>query len=190
MSTSAKLRALFARCVRELERLDADWAVGGAFAMAAHGYTRETRDIDLFIGDDAREPLLAALRAHGVAVDEVVEDIHYAAIPDRRDPEARIDLLFPSSEPDVSAMMTVRPALVLKKKVPVWPLHLMVANKLMSGRDKDALDLAELRKRGLIDAGRVLEALREMREPAAIKRLQRLMDARAPRYLRGRGSPY
>jgi len=181
MSAPAKLRAAFARCVRELERLDADWAVGGAFAMAAHGYTRATRDIDLFIGDDAREPLLAALRAHGVAVDEVVEDIHYAAIPDRRDPESRIDLLFPSSEPDVSAMMSARPALVLRKKVPVWPLHLIVANKLLSERHKDALDLEELRKRGLVDAGRVLEVLQELREPGAIKRLQRLMAARSRR---------
>ena len=35
MTVSPKLRALFARCVRELEKLDADWAVGGALAMAA-----------------------------------------------------------------------------------------------------------------------------------------------------------
>ncbi len=193
MSASPKLRALFARCVRELSRLDADWAVGGAFAMAAHGYTRETRDIDLFIGDDAREPLLAALRAHGVAVEEIVEDIHYAAIPDRRDPEARVDLLFPSSEPDVSAVMAARPALVLRRKVPVWPLHLIVANKLLSERAKDAHDLVELRQRGLIDAGRVLEVLQEMKERGAIERLRRLVGARqrgARRYLRGRGSPY
>lgn len=178
MTVSPKLRALFARCVRELERLDADWAVGGAFAMAAHGYTRETSDIDLFIGDDAREPLLAALRARGVAVDEVLEDIHYAAIPDRRDPEQRIDLLFPSSEPDVSALMAARPASVLRRRVPVWPLHLIVAAKLMSSRAKDAHDIVELHKRGLIDAGRVLDALQDMGEPAAIKRLQALVRGR------------
>ncbi len=181
MSASPKLRALFSTCVRELERLDADWAVGGAFAMAAHGYTRETRDIDLFIGDDVREQLLAALRARGIAVDEVLEHIHYAAMPDRKDPEARVDLLFPSSEPDVSAMMSARPAQVLRRKVPVWPLHLIVANKLLSDRDKDAHDLAELRKRGLIDASRVLEVLQDMHEPAAIKRLQALVGARRSR---------
>lgn len=181
MTTSPKLRALFARCARTLAALDADWAVGGAFAMAAHGYTRATRDIDLFIGDDVREPLLASLRARGVAVDEILEHIHYAAIPDRRDPEARVDLLFPSSEPDVSAMMSARPAQVLRRRVPVWPLHLIVANKLLSERDKDAHDLAELRKRGLIDAGRVLEVLQELGERGAIKRLQALVGGRRSR---------
>lgn len=175
MSASRALRALFALCARELDKLEADWAVGGAFAMGAHGYTRATRDIDLFIGDDVREDLLAALRARGVAVEEVVEDIHYAAIPDRRDPEERVDLLFPSSEPDVSALMAARPAKVLDRQVPVWPLHYIVANKLLSERDKDAQDLGELRKRGLIDAPRVLEVLQEMREPAAIRRLARLV---------------
>lgn len=178
MTTSPKLRALFARCARTLAALDADWAVGGAFAMAAHGYTRATRDIDLFIGDDAREPLLAALRSQGVAVDEVLEHIHYAAIPDRRDPEERIDLLFPSSEPDVSALMAARPASVLRYRVPVWPLHLIVVAKLLSDRDKDRHDLAELRKRGLIDAGRVLDVLQEMKEPTAIRRLRALVGGR------------
>jgi hypothetical protein len=55
-------------CADELDALDADWAVAGATAMQVHGYTRATRDVDLFIGDDVRPELLARLRARAIPV--------------------------------------------------------------------------------------------------------------------------
>lgn len=163
---------------KELDRRDAEWAVGGAVAMAAHGYKRDTEDIDIFAGDDVREDLFAHLKEKRIDVDEIVPEIHYTAIPDPSRPEVRVDFLFPSAEPDVSAIMNPARARLGRHEMPVWPMHLIVASKLLSTRDKDAFDLGELRNRGLVDADAVVRVLQEMREREAITRLRELMKPR------------
>jgi hypothetical protein len=57
VSDRALLRLLDV-CAQQLDALEADWAIAGATALAVHGYERATKDIDLFMGDDAREALL------------------------------------------------------------------------------------------------------------------------------------
>lgn len=104
-----ELRRLLVVCAEVLDDLDADWAVGGALAMAAHGFTRQTEDVDICIGDDVREELLERLTRRGHDPQEVFEPIHYALVPNLAKPEVRIDLLFPSSAPETLAIMARGP---------------------------------------------------------------------------------
>jgi hypothetical protein len=157
-----------------LTRMDADWAVGGALAMAAHGYVRETQDIDVFISPDFREQLLQKLDDKKIHVITVAEDLHYA-IPSKGSVEERVDLMFPYADPDISAIAVPDYATVDGKKRPVWPLDLIVVSKLMGDREKDAHDLVALRQRGMVDAKAVHTILGHMGEDHAIARLQILM---------------
>jgi hypothetical protein len=169
----------FRECTRALRRMDTEWAVGGAEAMAAHGYQRETLDVDLFIGDDARDDLIGALERKNLPVITVLEGVHYAVTPDPKHDEVRIDLLFPSDEPEVTAIWKPVDAVIADEKVPVIRLEYIAASKLLTdpaserGR-KDAGDLAELHRRGMIDGPKVLDVLNHCpgRGPAK----QRLMD--------------
>lgn len=164
-----------------LTRVGADWAVGGALAMAAHGFTRETQDIDVFIDPEHRAQVLAGLQKQRISVIVLAEDYHYAIQPKRAGPEERVDLLFPYSEPDVSAIAVPDYGTVDGKRRPVWPLSLIVVNKLMGDREKDGSDLVSLRARGLIDGADVLQILEHMAEHEAIKRLRTLMGPRRHR---------
>jgi hypothetical protein len=170
------------RVAKELEALDADWAVGGAVAMAAHGYTRETADVDLFIGDDVREELLARLAADdSLDLIELMEPFHYGVVEKGAATDARLDLLFPSLGIESLAVMAADRAPVFGESMPVWPLHHIVAAKLVTDprvdparAAKDAQDLRELRDRGLIDAARVHELLEDVGDRGARRRLREL----------------
>src|SRR5687767_11340801 len=93
---SKSVERIVLACAKELDALDADWAIGGAAAMAVHGYERATKDIDLFIGDDVREELLDRLRARALPILAAMPPIHYALVPNPRRPDERVDLLFPA----------------------------------------------------------------------------------------------
>lgn len=174
-----------AACAEELDDLDADWAVAGATAMAVHGYERATKDVDLFVGDDVREALLARLRRRRLVVEAVFPPSHYAIHPRRSvDPERRVDLLFPALGVESLGLMAARPASIMGRQMPVLPLAHLVAAKLLvdpvyerARADKDASDLGELRIRGLIDSGRVAAILEDLGDADALERLQRLMKA-------------
>jgi len=186
----------FRECTRALRPMDTEWAIGGAEAMAAHGYQRETLDVDFFIGDDAREELLATLERRRLPVITVLEGVHYAVTPNLKQDDVRIDLLFPSDEPEVTAIWKPTDAVIADEKVPVIRLEYIVASKLLTDPasergQKDAGDLSELHRRGMIDGPTVLEVLNHCpgRGPAK----QRLMDliagperSHAPRQRRAR----
>lgn len=169
-------------CARELDRLGADWAIGGAVAMAAQGYVRATGDVDLFVGDDVRAELLAALRKRSIPVIETMEPVHYTIIPDRTKPDSRVDLLFPALGIETLAMMAATRLPLFGKRLPVWPLPHIVAHKLATDPEvdadraaKDASDLRELRARGLVDTLKIAELLDDVRDGAAKTRLFELM---------------
>lgn len=177
-------------CAEELDRLDADWAVAGATAMQAHGFSRATRDVDLFIGDDARVGLLARLRERGLPVTAIFAPHHYRLAPvGRRDAEASIDLLFPALGVESLGILAARRMPVAGVAMPVVPLPHLVALKLGSDPEidparhaRDQADLLALRDRGLIDVGRVLEVLDDVGDSGARARLGRLGAApTAPR---------
>lgn len=182
-------RALRA-CAEELDALGADWAVAGATAMQAHGYTRATRDVDLFIGDDARAELLGRLRARAVPVKAIFSPHHYRIDPPgRKDPEASVDLLFPSLGIESLGLLAARPGMIDGTKMPIVPLHHIVALKLSTDPNvdpsrylRDQADLVALRDRGLVDPLRVGQILEDVSDGEARARLIDLVaSARAPR---------
>lgn len=172
-----------------LDDLEADWAIGGAVAMAAHGYTRETADVDLFIGDDVREDLLAHLAADpSLDVIELMAPFHYGVVPKGGSTAARLDLLFPALGIESLAVMAARRAPVFGHDMPVWPLQHIVAAKLVTDPQvdparaaRDAQDLRELRDRGLIDVPRVHELLEDVRDRGARRRLAELTAPARPK---------
>lgn len=179
------LARLLKSCATELGKLDADWAVAGAVAMAVHGYERATRDVDLLIADDAREPLLERLADRGIPVEDVFPPVHYAIAPQGSShSEVGIDLLFPALGVETLALMAAQPMLVGKLRVPVIPLHHLVATKLLvdPGEDperyaRDLQDLRALRLRGLVDARRVEGVLADVGDRSALVRLRALMKS-------------
>lgn len=166
MKLTPALEVALKQCTAVLRRLDTEWAIGGAVAMAAHGYTRATRDVDLFVGDDAREELLEALRERSAPVLEVNEPYHYALLANPDDAEERVDLLFPSDQPEVGAIWRPVDAVIAGEKMPVMRCEHLVASKLLTEPAseryaKDHADLLALRDRNLVDGPRVLEVLKE-----------------------------
>ncbi len=181
----ADLTKLLRTVARELDELDADWAVGGAVAMGTHGFVRATQDIDLFIADEVREDLLERLSAQGIYAEEVFEPVHYTIVPRRQAADVRLDLLFPASAPETLAMMQARRAKVAGVDVPVWPLEHLVAAKLLTDplidpdrARKDGRDLDDLHLRGLVDRQRVLGVLDDVGDRGARERLHELVRDR------------
>lgn len=169
-------------CAEELDKLDADWAIAGATAMQAHGYTRATHDIDVFIGDDVRTELIARLRTRGVPVNPVFKPYHYRIDPvARKDPEASIDLLFPALGVESLGLLAATRMLVDGTAMPVLPIHHIVALKLITDPSidssryiRDLADLIALRDRGLVDSERVRQILEDVRDADARARLSDL----------------
>lgn len=177
------LVALVRCCARCLDGLEAEWAIGGATAMAVHGYVRQTKAVDLFIADECRAELLAALKSDGHFVDAVMPPAHYVVAPPKAaDPESRVDLLFPALGVETLGLMAARRVSVAGMNLPVMPLPHLVALKLQTDplfdRDryaKDHQDLRELRARGFIDSRKVEEVLDDVRDTAAVRRLYELL---------------
>lgn len=171
-------------CAEELDSAGADWAIGGAHAMGVHGYARATRDVDLFVADDAREALLARLESEGYPVQNVFPPSHHAVSPPRsRDPDVRVDLLFPALGVESLALLAAKKHRLGNRRYPVIPLEHLVALKLQVDpefeRDryaKDMQDLLALRERGLIDGERVRGVLADVGDPDAQRRLRALMS--------------
>ena len=143
---------------------DLAYAIGGADAMAAHGYVRATRDIDIFTVEEHVAKLLHALRQAGLEVSVVQEPSHFAArLP--RDPvfERRIDVLVTWGEPELSA---VEYAVTLRRFGREWrffPVDLLAFAKFEayvdSGDPRHALDLLAMIRRGLFSVPQVRAAL-------------------------------
>lgn len=84
---------------------DAMYAIGGAEAMAEHGYSRFTEDVDVFVMPENRREILRGLRDVGLEIYRIHGLSHWGAkIPGDPDPNRRIDVLVPHSEPELSAV--------------------------------------------------------------------------------------
>ena len=151
-----------------------DWAVGGALAMAGHGYTRETQDIDLFFDPDAGQQVIEILTKRGLHIEEIAAPYHFAFTPDRSRPDERIDLLFPSSQPDISAVVFPVRRVIDGRELPVWPIEHIVAAKLQAHRPKDQNDLQALWNLRLFDPRAVAEVVEELDDDEARMRLRNL----------------
>jgi len=126
------------------------YAIGGALAMEAHGYSRSTKDVDLFVLHEDAHAVLRALRMKGMTVTPVFAPHHYVAtIPGTTDIERRIDVLVPSGEPELSAIEWAESKPLFGKNVLVFPVNLLAVAKGYSTRPEDETDLAAMLARGM-----------------------------------------
>jgi hypothetical protein len=140
------------------------YAIGGAVAMAAHGYARYTSDVDLFVDEDSRAKVLRALRAQGLSVEPVFEGIHYVARrPGALDPELRIDVLVPYDDPDWSAVAAPDEATISGLTFSVFPPELLVLSKFYGVDNPQYLaDIFKMHHRGAFNATLARRYLSEM----------------------------
>ncbi len=150
---SAPLNEDFRDLLRELLAASVDFAVVGAHALAAHGVSRATGDLDVLVRADAENArrVLQALAAFGapLAAHEVhAEDFaHPGNVYQMGQPPARIDLLTAIDGvtwDEVAAGRCTREVDGLR--VPFLGRAELIKNKAATGRAKDALDLVLLRE--------------------------------------------
>ena len=152
----ARVVDLLRRATESLDTLNVPYGIGGAFAMRAHGYSRETTDVTVFALDESRGPIIRALRGHGLTVAPVLQPFHYVAYdPAYGDPEIRIDVLFPAGEPELSGVEYAERKMIEGVNTQVFPVNLLVASKFYSDRDEDHHDIGAMLHRGIFDPSEV-----------------------------------
>ncbi|HZU84669.1 MAG TPA: hypothetical protein VE987_17185 [Polyangiaceae bacterium] len=139
--------------------------IGGGIAVAAHGFRRDTVDVDAFFHYGDRQKVLRALRT--VAPDFAVEpiaDSHWIAVAPDAAPDERIDLMFATGDPEESAIELAEMKRYKGVDAPMFPVDLLVACKYLADREdpKDWLDIYALHQRGAYDVADVVKRLRQM----------------------------
>lgn len=163
-----QLLDLFLAAAGEVER---PYAIGGALAMGAHGYRRQTDDVDAYVHYRDRVDWIRALRGQGLTVTPLFAGVHYVAfLPEHNDPEIRIDLLVPAEDPDLSAVEVPDSATIADRPAEVWPVDLLVIAKFRSTRIEDNADVAKMFELGLFDPKSVLLIMRHMGEKLLAKK--------------------
>lgn len=141
------------RASSALTALGVRHAVAGGLAVGAHGYPRNTRDVDLLVGDEAFERHAGGLVTLKPGVPIQIEGVG-------------VDLLSTSGD---DAFLEEALAPPVEGEIPVATAGALVYLKLKSPRLKDRADVVELLKAGL-DAGSVRHYL-ERNAPPLLARL-------------------
>ncbi len=134
-----------------LKREEARFLIVGAYAMAAHGYPRATGDIDLWVEADTANArrVHAALVAFGAPVQQIsLADlttvgnvIQIGVAP------CRVDILTGIDGVDFVPAWERRMGLAVDGIViDVLSIDDLITNKSVTGRDKDAVDVALLKR--------------------------------------------
>jgi hypothetical protein len=118
---------------RALASLGVRHAVAGGLAVGAHGYPRNTKDVDLLVGDEAFERHSGGLVTLKPGVPIQIDGVS-------------VDLLSTSGS---DAFLEHSLAQPVPGEVPVVPAGTLVYLKLKSPRLKDRADVVELVKAGL-----------------------------------------
>lgn len=139
----------------ELKRLGVRHALIGGLAVGAYGYPRATKDVDFIVDDSGWEERSSGLvvmrvglpvRAHGIDVDH---------------------LSIPSGEKHlVSAIVDAQ----VSEGVPVAPIEEVIYLKLVTPRQRDLNDIAELLSRGAVDETVVEQYLQDVEAVEAVWR--------------------
>ena len=138
-------------------------AVGGAVAMAFHGVDRYTKDLDVFAAEAVRNKLLRAIHEQGYRVEPIFEPFHYIARPPWRtaSDEARVDILFPSYEPEFSGVVSAEPIAISKgNAVRVFTPLMLALTRVYSTEPRHLTDLAMMLARGVLPVEEIRAALR------------------------------
>ena len=149
--------------IKAAKKSKVEYAIGGALAMRAHGYVRETRDVDLFVVPSHAHRLLLALRGLGLEIKVEMSNTHYtASIPGEYSREQCIDVLLPSEDPNLSAVQWAETMPLMGNKVKVFTIDFLVASKFCSDRPKDEMDLLEMLQLGFFDPVKAEKTIRTM----------------------------
>jgi predicted nucleotidyltransferase len=121
----------------------------GAYAVAAHGHPRATKDIDFFVraAPDNAPNLMKALRRFGASLADVSEaDFSSEGIIFQiGNSPRRIDIITRISGVDFERAYANRKSVSLEgMEVPVISLEDLIANKRASGRAQDLADIEKL----------------------------------------------
>jgi hypothetical protein len=140
-------------------------AIGGGVAVCAHGYRRDTSDVDAFFHRSDRQKVLRAIHESDDSfVLDQIDPSHYILVPEGNNADERIDLMFTAGDPEESAIVMSKIKKYHGYSIPVFPIDLLIAAKLMANREdpKDALDIYALWKRGAYDIEDVQKRLQQM----------------------------
>jgi hypothetical protein len=129
----------------------AEFLVVGAYALAAHGFTRATGDIDIWIrrSPENAQRVLSALRSFGAPVGELSEaDLTSSDLVFQMGVEpGRIDLLTRITGVEFDDAW-IRKVVIAIDDIEIFVLSKsdLLTNKLATGREKDLGDVAWLKK--------------------------------------------
>lgn len=146
---------------RALSSLGVRHAVAGGLAVGAHGYPRNTRDVDFLVGDEAFERHTGGLVTLKPGVPIQVDGV-------------AVDLLSTSG---ADAFLAESLSMPVEGEVPVTSAPVLVYLKLKSPRLKDRTDVVELLKAGL-DAQHARDYLERHAPPLVAKLDECLTQAR------------
>lgn len=161
------VKELFDILIGTVDRLGIDYAIGGAVAMAMHGYTRETLDVGVFVRRADVGKLRTALRERGLSIDVSGQPYQYIAYREEDPRDVRIDILVPEADPDTSAIEDPDLIDYEQIKVNVAPVYIIVLSKIYAydaGVLKSLGDIQEMYARGMFDPDHITDHVRHMDE--------------------------
>jgi hypothetical protein len=141
------------RILKDMIESEVDFIVAGGYAVIYHGYVRTTGDMDIWLKPDNgnKEKLIKVLvknNIHNDSIDLVSHfdftssiAFHFGSAPEKMDFFTTITGL------DFDAAMKNVVFLKIENlKIPFLSLSDLVTNKMMTTRNKDAVDVEELQK--------------------------------------------
>lgn len=140
---------------------DIEYAIGGAEAMAAHGYIRTTNDIDVYVLEKDLNRFSRALRKAGMDIYTVHEPDHFVAeLPGNTNRDQHIDILVAAhSEPELSGVEFPAKAELGGYTWRIFDANLLAMAKFVaadySGDPKHVNDLLAMYRRGIFDPASV-----------------------------------
>lgn len=168
MAALADLPDIAVRLSGALERAGVPHAVSGALAMAAHGFVRATRDIDLLVVVPAlRLPeVFSIVRGFGFdgSDPELIQSLRERAVAELRSGPASVEILAPVLPYHHEVLRRAVRIDVGGTPVPFVAAEDMIVLKMLWLRDKDRADVRALlaARRGSLDIGYVRRTLRSL----------------------------
>jgi hypothetical protein len=157
------IEKLLGLAVKAAKQSKVEYAIGGALAMRAHGYIRETQDVDVFVLPSECHDYLLALRRLGLEIVSLMGNIHYAAyLPDNPSKEQRIDVVLPYEDPELSAIQFSESMKIMGKTAQVFPMEYVIATKFGADRPKDRNDILEMFYLGFFDTLKVHDLIQSV----------------------------
>lgn len=135
----------------ELNAAGAEYLVVGAFAMSAHGFSRSTGDIDIWVRptpDNAKRVMRAITTFGAPLLGLRIEDLHTPDVVFQIGVEPqRIDILTTIEAVTFDEAWPARMIVEFSgAEYPVLDIPHMIINKRAAGRDKDQLDVKRLER--------------------------------------------